>query len=483
MKLSKSKIFGTIVVILACQWLPAVVNAEDLNPVVAEGHTMSESATKKAEIKQIEQQTTEAKEVLKQKVDEIDQTKIEAERVGRERLELEKEVAIKEKEALLSKQEAEALMKVANIQNDREAIKQAKVIEKKAQDLEHEAVLSKEKLTLVESKANLVQEKLDANEAIIKRIQSELAVLKKAQDSKLGVGHKLTKVSVIAIIGLMSMLLLNFIMRTYKSVALRQNQQLVNSGVIRESESVLRTRTLASLFGWLGYIVIFLMTAYYIMNSFGFDVAPLIAGAGIAGLAFGFGGQYLIRDIINGVFILLEGQIRVNDVVKIGEHGGLVEGVNLRIVTLRDLEGRVIVIPNGEIKTVINYTKEFAFALLDIGIAYKENVDRVIEVIKETGRELRKDSYFNRLIKEELEMLGVDEFADSQVTIKFRIKTLPIKQWEVAREFRRRLKNRFDELGIEIPFPHRTLYWGGGTENKWLKDLLESQQTKPYDKC
>jgi small conductance mechanosensitive channel len=197
-----------------------------------------------------------------------------------------------------------------------------------------------------------------------------------------------------------------------------------------------------------------------VLKNFGIDVAPLLAGAGIVGLAVGFGGQYLIRDVINGVFILLEDQYRVNDVVKIGEHGGLVESINLRITKLRDLEGRVIYIPNGEIKTVVNFTKDYAQALLTVGVAYKENVDKVLSVIKDLGKEIKQDPCFGKLILDDLEMLGVDDFGDSQVTIKFRMKTLPIKQWEVAREFRRRLKNRFDELGIEIPFPHRTLYWG-----------------------
>ncbi len=237
---------------------------------------------------------------------------------------------------------------------------------------------------------------------------------------------------------------------------------------IRESEMTLRLKTFSQVLKWIGMILIAGLALYMILENFGISIAPLLAGAGIVGLAFGFGGQYLIRDIINGLFILIEGQYRINDVVQIGEHGGLVESVNLRMTQLRDLEGRVIYIPNGEIKTVINFTKGYAHALLNVGVAYKENVDQVMAVIKELGKELRGDPSFGRLVIDDLEMLGVDEFGDSQVTIKFRIKTLPIKQWEVAREFRRRLKNRFDELGIEIPFPHRTLYWGGAAQTDML---------------
>lgn len=234
---------------------------------------------------------------------------------------------------------------------------------------------------------------------------------------------------------------------------------LSRNRAIRENETILRLRTFSRLLKWLGSIVIVAFGLYMLLENFGINVAPLLAGAGIVGLALGFGGQYLIRDIINGVFILAEGQYRINDVVKIGEFGGLVEDLNLRHTKLRDQEGRVIYIPNGEIKTVINFTKDFAYAVLEVGVAYKEKVDQVMTAIKELGAEMREDDYFKKLVLEDLEMLGVESFGESQVAIKFRIKTLPIKQWEVAREFRRRLKNRFDELGIEIPFPHRTLYW------------------------
>lgn len=235
---------------------------------------------------------------------------------------------------------------------------------------------------------------------------------------------------------------------------------LSQKAAIREDETTLRLKTFSHLIKWLGTVAIAVLGLYMLLENFGINVAPLLAGAGIVGLAFGFGGQYLIRDIINGLFILIEGQYRINDVVQIGEFGGLVEAVNLRHTKLRDLEGRVIYIPNGEIKTVVNFTKEYSQALLSIGIAYETDIDHAIKVIKELGAEMRRDRYFSQLILDDLEMLGVDDLAESQMTVKFRIKTLPIKQWEVAREFRRRLKIRFDEEKIQIPYPHRTLYWG-----------------------
>ncbi|HRK61412.1 MAG TPA: mechanosensitive ion channel family protein [Candidatus Omnitrophota bacterium] len=276
---------------------------------------------------------------------------------------------------------------------------------------------------------------------------------------------KLFQVAVILLVGLVLFKLL-------KIGVSKMTARISEKNVLRESGQTLQFKTLLQLVHWTGSILIVGVVVYMLLDSFGLNMAPLLAGAGIAGLAFGFGGQYLIRDVINGIFILVEGQYRIDDVVKIGDHGGLVESVNLRHTRLRDLEGRVIYIPNGEIKSVINFTKEFSYALFDIGIAYKESVDEVMKVIVETAKEMRRDEHFNKLILSDLEMLGVDGFESSQVTIKCRIKTLPIKQWEVAREFRRRLKNRFDELGIEIPFPHQTVYFGSAKENDFLRQAF-----------
>ena len=163
---------------------------------------------------------------------------------------------------------------------------------------------------------------------------------------------------------------------------LRQFEKFLSRGeVIRENEAILRLKTFSHVLKWLGSILIIGFGLYMLLENFGINVAPLLAGAGIVGLALGFGGQYLIRDLINGIFILFEGQFRVNDVVKIGDLSGLVESMNLRVTQLRDLEGRVIFIPNGEIKTVINFTKGYSQALWDIGVAYKENVDDVMKVL------------------------------------------------------------------------------------------------------
>ncbi len=271
-------------------------------------------------------------------------------------------------------------------------------------------------------------------------------------------------------------LLIGFVLfKMLKLGIARISDKISQKGALRESEHTLQLKTLLQLVNWTGSILIVGMVSYMLLEGFGINMAPLLAGAGIAGLAFGFGGQYLIRDIINGIFILLEGQFRLQDTVQIDAFTGVVESVNLRHTRLRDAEGRVIYSPNGEIKTVVNLTKEYARAVIDVGVAYKENLDQVMGVIKEIGAEMRRDDFFSQLILEEMEMLGVSALADSQVIVQCRFKTLPSKQADVAREFRRRVKNRFDELGIEIPFPHQTLYFGTAKDNDFLRQSFSKK--------
>lgn len=206
--------------------------------------------------------------------------------------------------------------------------------------------------------------------------------------------------------------------------------------------------------------VIIIVAGMIILEKLGVEIGPILAAAGVIGLAIGFGAQELVKDLISGFFILLEDQIRVNDVVVISGTGGLVEKVNLRMVILRDLAGNVHYIRNGNINMVTNMTKEYSRYVFDIGVAYREDTDQVVEVIKKIDQEMRNDPQFKEDILEPIEILGVDKFADSAVIVKARTKTKPIRQWAVGREFNRRLKKKFDELGIEIPFPHTTLYMG-----------------------
>jgi len=221
-----------------------------------------------------------------------------------------------------------------------------------------------------------------------------------------------------------------------------------------------RADTLRSIVRSLLNIVVFIIAGMMILEKVGIEIGPILAAAGVLGLAVGFGAQKLVEDIIGGFFILLEDQIRVGDVVVIGDKGGLVEKVNIRMVILRDLAGNVHYIRNGGIGVVTNMTKEYSRYVFDIGVAYREDTDEVVKVIKEIDQGMRDDPDFKNDILEPIEILGVDKFDDSAVIVKARTKTKPIKQWAVGREFNRRLKKRFDQLGIEIPFPHRTVYMG-----------------------
>ena len=211
-------------------------------------------------------------------------------------------------------------------------------------------------------------------------------------------------------------------------------------------------------------VVVWAFAAVSILSELGFDIKPLLAGAGIVGLAVGFGAQNLVRDVISGLFFIFEDRIRVGDVAILNGTGGLVEQVNLRTMVLRGLDGTIHVFPNGAINTLSNMTYEYSYYLFDVGVAYKEDVDRVVAVLKEVGSRIMEEEEYRSAILEPLEILGVDKFGDSAVVIKARIKTLPIKQWFVGREMNRRIKKRFDELGIEIPFPHRSLYFGEASE-------------------
>jgi small conductance mechanosensitive channel len=196
------------------------------------------------------------------------------------------------------------------------------------------------------------------------------------------------------------------------------------------------------------------------LAQIGLDITPILAGAGILGLAIGFGAQNLVRDLISGFFMVLENQVRVGDVAIINGTGGLVEAITFRTIVLRDLAGVVHVFPNGTITTLSNMTKEWSAYVIDVGVAYKEDTDRVVEVMRQVAEEMRRDPVFGEKILEPMEIFGVDNFGESEVTIKARIKTKPIEQWNVGREYRRRLKKAFDAQGIEIPFPHRSLYMG-----------------------
>jgi len=253
-----------------------------------------------------------------------------------------------------------------------------------------------------------------------------------------------------------------------EKLLIRKEEDSLPSGAVKRAETIGRLLRQAVL------IAVWTLGTLMILVELGMEIAPILASLGVAGLAFGFGAQNLVRDVISGFFFLLENQVRVGDVAIVNGTGGLVEGINLRTIVLRDLGGVVHVFPNGTITTLSNMTKEWSAHVFEVGVAYKEDTDRVVDVIKRTAAELKSDSYFGRFIIADAEVFGVDSLADSAVVIKGRIKTVPIKQWEVGREFRRRTKKAFDQEGIEIPFPHLSLYFGEAS--KPMEVLLKNSE-------
>ncbi|WP_018295053.1 mechanosensitive ion channel family protein [Mariprofundus ferrooxydans] len=226
------------------------------------------------------------------------------------------------------------------------------------------------------------------------------------------------------------------------------------------SESEKRVETLVRLIRQAALIVLWVTTILVLLKQIGVDVTPVLASAGIVGLAIGFGAQNLVRDFIAGFFFILENQVRVGDVAIVNGTGGLVEKVNFRTLVLRDLGGIVHIFPNGTVTTLSNLTNDWSAYVFEIGVAYKENTDKVIEIMSHVGSEMKQDKTVGSYMLEEPEIFGVDKFDSSAVVIKGRIKTKPIRQWQVGREYLRRIKLAFDNAGIEIPFPHQTLYFG-----------------------
>jgi small conductance mechanosensitive channel len=231
------------------------------------------------------------------------------------------------------------------------------------------------------------------------------------------------------------------------------------------SESVpgaaaMRIRTLMSVLWTIVAGLVWFTAVLTILGQVGVNVTPILASAGVVGLAVGFGAQNLVKDFVSGFFLILENQIRVGDVAIINGTGGLVEAITFRTIVLRDQAAVVHVFPNGSINTLSNMTKDWSAYVMDVGVAYKEDTDRVVEVMRRVAGELQSDPQYGSAMIEPIEIIGVDAFTDSAVIIKARLKTLPTRQWMVGREYRRRLKKAFEAENIEFPFPQRTVLVG-----------------------
>lgn len=239
-------------------------------------------------------------------------------------------------------------------------------------------------------------------------------------------------------------------------------RKAVTRGMPEEPEAAeKRAKTLSRIFINAGLILIVVVAAFTILSELGINITTALAGFGIAGVAIGFGAQSLVRDFIGGVIILLENHYRIGDVVRVADIAGLVEDIDLRKTVLRDLDGIVHIIPNGEIRTTSNLTKTFSRVNMNVSVGYGEDLDHVIEVINRVGRELAEEPDWKDLILKPPQVLGVDAFEESGISIKILGDTKPMRQWDTMRELRLRLKRAFDEEGIEIPWPHVKVYFGG----------------------
>jgi small conductance mechanosensitive channel len=247
---------------------------------------------------------------------------------------------------------------------------------------------------------------------------------------------------------------------------------------LRALEAKKRADTLTNVASRTATIVLWTVAVVMALSEIGFDVGPLLAGAGVAGIAIGFGAQNLVRDVVAGFFILTENQMRIGDVVVVNGQGGLVEHLNLRTTIIRDFSGDVHIIPNGTINQLTNKTRDYSFYVFDVGVAYKEDVDEVMRVMAEVGAELQKDKKLGPEILEPIEIVGLDQFSDSAVIIKARIKTTPIQQWSVGRAYNRLLKIRFDKENIGFPLQTRTVFTTNEQPDKHIRKVIQEELAK-----
>jgi small-conductance mechanosensitive channel len=248
-----------------------------------------------------------------------------------------------------------------------------------------------------------------------------------------------------------------FVIRIGSAATRRFEREMSRGTGLDVIERTKRAQTLGRIMHKTLAILMGAVAVLMILRELRVDITPVLTGAGIAGLAIGFGAQTLVRDVISGFFLILEDQVRVGDVAVVNGQGGLVEEVNLRTIVLRDLEGTVHVFPNGEVKTLANKTKDFSYYVIDVGMAYEADPDAIAEAVREAAETLMQDPAFRSNILEPVEVLGVEAFEPSQVVLRTRIKTVPLKQWDVGRELRKRIARIFKERGIQIPLPQMTV--------------------------
>jgi small conductance mechanosensitive channel len=256
------------------------------------------------------------------------------------------------------------------------------------------------------------------------------------------------------------------IVRVTSLIIARFEQDVMETAGLEYAEQAKRVRTLGNLLRSTLMGLVFCISVLMILRELNLDITPILTGAGIAGVAIGFGAQTLVKDIISGFFLLLENQVRVGDVVTINGQGGLVEALTLRTIVLRDETGAVHIFPNGSITTLANQTKDFSYYVINLAVDIDEDPDRVMQVMREVADDLRADPKFSSVILQPLEVSGVDSFTDANIVIKSRIKTLPLKQWDTGRELRRRLLKRLAAEGIKFPQRQLVLHMAPAEEER-----------------
>ena len=271
----------------------------------------------------------------------------------------------------------------------------------------------------------------------------------------LDLGLQATKFVVVIVVALI-------VLRLVKTAIERVGKRMQQRGSTIDDQK--RVETLTRVLKYVANVVVLLLGALIALGTIGISIAPVLAAAGVVGLAVGFGAQSLVKDYFTGIVLLIENQIRAGDFIEVGGKSGTVENVTLRYVRMRDAHGNVHFVPNGQIDSVTNSTMDFAYAVIDVGIAYKEDVEGAIQVMQKVGSELAEDAEWGAKITEPMSTFGVQELADSAVIVRVRFKTTPGDQWAIRREYNKRIKAAFDNVGIEIPFPHVTMYPGAGVE-------------------
>ena len=278
-------------------------------------------------------------------------------------------------------------------------------------------------------------------------------------------GLVFTSAGLIPLVRIIGILVMGLLMMKLIDSALKRLRLIVPPGELAAHPRVeQRAETLRHIIRSVSKAVLFVILILTISSELGFSIAPVLASAGIVGLAIGFGAQSLVKDLIAGFFILLEDQYGVGDVVKVGEHSGVVERMTLRVTVLRNLEGQVHVIPNGTIQTVTVLTKDWARAVVDITITHRENLSRVLEILSRVGARLAAD-FPDRLL-EKPQILGIEKLTEEGVTLRMVVKTPPTKQWDLARDWRRRIKDEFDREGIELPTKSTIIVMGEELQRK-----------------